>query len=113
MFDLEQAISEWRQQMISTGMRRREVLDELETHLRDDVEQQTRAGLAAQEAFARAVDRIGQAGTLRLEFAKIDESIWAARRRWKAAIIALTASLGAACVAWAFINAEQNLVGKI
>ena len=44
MFDLDQAIVAWRRQMIAAGFNSAETLDELESHLRDDVEQ-CRAGL--------------------------------------------------------------------
>ena len=38
MFDLEQAILEWRRQMTAGGIKAPEVLDELESHLHDDVD---------------------------------------------------------------------------
>jgi hypothetical protein len=39
MFNLEQAISEWRRQMIAVGIKTPVPLEELESHLREDVEQ--------------------------------------------------------------------------
>jgi hypothetical protein len=71
MFDLETAITEWRRQMQADGVKQPEVLDELESHLRDDVAQQTRAGWDARVAFESAALRIGQAALLRKEFAKV------------------------------------------
>jgi hypothetical protein len=47
------------------------VLNELESHLRDDVEHQTRSGAAAEQAFEAAARRIGHAGVLKHEFAKV------------------------------------------
>ena len=70
MFNLEQAVSEWRQQMIAAGVKSPAVLGELENHLREDVEQQTRIGLDAQRAFGNAAVRLGQAGVIKAEFAK-------------------------------------------
>src|SRR5215831_17706302 len=70
MFDLELAISKWRGGMRSAGLKTPTLLDELESHLRDEVEQQMRSGLSAQQAFETAIQRIGQARALKTEFAK-------------------------------------------
>jgi hypothetical protein len=72
MFSLDKAIAEWRQQMLAAGLKKGEALDELEDHLRDDIQQQIQAGLTTQRAFASAVERIGGAQALKSEFAKID-----------------------------------------
>jgi hypothetical protein len=45
-------------------------LEELESHLRDDVEQQMQSGLNAQQAFENSVQRIGHANKLKSEFKK-------------------------------------------
>src|SRR5438045_7910206 len=74
MFNLDHAIAEWRRQMSSGGIKSRHVLDELESHLREDVEQQMRSGAKLQKAFENAVRQIGQAGALRTEFAKISRT---------------------------------------
>ncbi len=60
MFNLEQAIAEWRRQMMAAGVKAPVPLEELESHLRDDVQQQMKSGTGAQEAFEAAVQRIGQ-----------------------------------------------------
>jgi len=83
MFNLEQAIAEWRMQMLAAGVKNPNVLDELESHLREDVEQQMRLGLSAEHAFAAAVRRIGQAGSLRREFAKVAGRKWVLLRKLK------------------------------
>jgi len=71
MFDLEQAITEWREEMRAQGIKVFETLDELESHLRDDVEQQTRCGSDVQRSFEAAVLRMGQTSTLQSEFQKV------------------------------------------
>jgi hypothetical protein len=71
MFDLEQAIAEWRGQMLAAGIRAPVPLEELEIHLRDELEQQVKSGLNAQQAFEIAVQRIGQAHALKKEFLKV------------------------------------------
>src|SRR5437667_4803166 len=73
MFDLEKAVAEWRQQMVAAGLQKREALDELEGHLREDIQQQIQAGLTTQRAFESAVERIGGAQALKCEFAKIGQ----------------------------------------
>jgi len=71
MFDLERAIAEWREQLASDGISPPEVLDELESHLRDDIEQQMRSGLSPQQAFNAALQRLGRRDALKTEFKRI------------------------------------------
>jgi len=71
MFNLEQAINEWRRQMTADGIKSSSVLDELENHLREDVERQIRSRIDQEQAFQAAVSRIGQSDLLKAEFAKI------------------------------------------
>jgi hypothetical protein len=72
MFDLNKAVEEWRQQMAAGGIKPAGVLDELEGHLREDVERQVQAGTGPQQAFELAVQRLGQAGALKVEFGRAD-----------------------------------------
>ncbi|HXR05248.1 MAG TPA: hypothetical protein VN836_11125 [Verrucomicrobiae bacterium] len=74
MFDLEQAIADWRRQMLAAGIETPVPLDELECHLREDVEEEVRSGINAQKAFEAAVQRIGQANVLKSEFKKVERS---------------------------------------
>lgn len=71
MFDLEQAISDWRRQMLAAEIKTPVPLEELESHLREDVEHRIREGLKAEQAFEIAVGKFGQAFTLKQEFGKI------------------------------------------
>src|SRR5712692_9163749 len=71
MFNLDHAIAEWRRQMLAAGIKSPVPLNELENHLRDDVEQQMRSGSGAQQAFEAAVQGIGQAAVLESEFDKV------------------------------------------
>jgi hypothetical protein len=68
MFNLEHAIADWRQKLLAAGIETPVPLEELELHLREDVERQMSAGLEASQAFALAVERIGEAGELKAEF---------------------------------------------
>ena len=61
MFNLEQAITEWRQRMLAAGLRSPVPLDELESHLRDEIERQVRAGAPA----AAQRDRVAMSASVR------------------------------------------------
>ena len=65
--------------MAASGIKSSEVLDELESHLREEVELQIRAGFDAQQAFEAAVQKIGQTNTLTAEFKKVGGSKWTLR----------------------------------
>jgi len=71
MFDLEMSIIEWRRTIARGGIQAPEVLAELESHLRDDVEQGMEDGMEAAQAFETATQRIGPAAALEGEFAKL------------------------------------------
>jgi hypothetical protein len=70
MFNLEQSIAEWRQQMLAAGIKSPVPLEELEIHLREEIEQQMKSGLNEQDAFNSTVQKIGEAGLLKMEFKK-------------------------------------------
>ena len=68
MFDLEQRIAEWRRQMQAAGIQPPARLDELEGHLRDDVQLQMKSGMDQERALEHAVATMGRAEPLRAEF---------------------------------------------
>jgi hypothetical protein len=70
MFSLEQTISEWRQQMLAAGIKSPVPLDELEVHVREEIERRMKTGLNEKEAFKTAAQKIGQARILKTEFKK-------------------------------------------
>ena len=70
MFNLEKAIASWRKQLSASGINSPAVLDELEDHLRLEMERQVEQGLAAHRAFDAAVQKIGTSKMLRAEFTK-------------------------------------------
>jgi hypothetical protein len=75
MFHLEQAIADWRQQMLAAGIES-VPLEELEAHLREEIEQQIKRGVREQHAFEFSLSQLGQAGPLKMEFQKIREDSW-------------------------------------
>jgi hypothetical protein len=72
MFNLDQEITKWRQQLVAGGITERDDLDELESHLRKDMEEQMRSGADVESAFKNAVRRMGAAGRLQEEFSKFE-----------------------------------------
>jgi hypothetical protein len=71
MFNLEQSIAGWRKQMLAAGIKTPALLEELESHLREEFERQTKMSLDGREAFDFAVQKIGRARVLKREFTKI------------------------------------------
>ena len=70
MFNLEQSIAEWRKQMLVAGIKSPVPLEELEIHLREEIERQIKSGMEVQQAFEMTVSQMGQAKELKTEFAK-------------------------------------------
>ena len=72
MFDVNEAIIRWREGLAQGEACGKSDLEELECHLREQIEELSRSGLSAEEAFWIAVHRIGETGSLTREFAKIN-----------------------------------------
>ena len=70
MFNLEQAIADWRQQMLGAGIKTPVPLEELENHLREEIEQQIKSGLNEHNAFEISIRQIGSPKALKREFKK-------------------------------------------
>jgi len=83
MFNLEQSISEWRRQMRAVGVKNPEIVDELESHLREDMARRMQSGESEEQAFENAVQGVGQASLLQHEFAKLSPKKWAWLRQFK------------------------------
>src|SRR6266850_1298158 len=86
MFNLEQSISEWRGQMLSAGVKNPDIVDELESHLREDCARRVQSGESEEQAFEGAVQGIGQASVLKHEFAKLSGKNGTWLRRLKGAM---------------------------
>ena len=57
--------------MAAGGIKSTEVLDELESHLREELERQLRSGVDEEHAYESAVGGIGEVTALKAEFAKL------------------------------------------
>jgi len=85
-FPLEERIGEWRQYFMKRQAIRSADVEELEDHLRTEVEALRQAGLHDDEAFLVAVKRLGDLDSVSREFAReYSERLWkqlvVARRR--------------------------------
>ena len=58
--------------MLAAGIKTPVPLEELEIHLREEIERQTGAGLSETEAFKASVQKIGPAQIVQNEFRKVD-----------------------------------------
>jgi hypothetical protein len=87
MFNLEQAIADWRQQMLAAGIKAPVPLEELEIHLREEIEQQMKTGFSEQHAFEISISQLGQAKSLKTEFGKIRVENWNPPLAWAAWIL--------------------------
>ena len=74
MFNLEASITEWRKQMLANGIQAPVPLEELESHLREDVARRIAAGQREEQAFELAAQQIGGAGLIKTEFKKIQRN---------------------------------------
>ena len=90
MFNLEESIAEWRQQMLAAEIKTPALLEELENHLREEIEQQVKSGLDEQKAFQISIQEMGEVKFIKLEFKKIETENWnrpLARAAWALFVI--------------------------
>ena len=98
MFKLEQSILDWRAQMLATGIKTPAPLDELEIHLREEIEQQLKSGLSEQIAFEISARKIGRVKMLQKEFQKIKRPFMKNTLKHPSAFLPITMSLLAVAV---------------
>ncbi|MHC4744052.1 MAG: permease prefix domain 1-containing protein [Planctomycetota bacterium] len=104
MFDLNEQITKWRTSLAESEKCSKADIDELENHLREEIDNLTPAGLSQQEAFAIAKGRLGDTASLEDEFAKVNGGyMFRNRLFWMAA--GAFAYLVAGCLAGASGNA--------
>jgi hypothetical protein len=76
MFDLNQHVRSWRQTAAGTLGDHKELLDELEAHLRDEFDRLTSSGQSAGDAWDAATRNLGNPQKLAGEFAKLHSRYW-------------------------------------
>lgn len=101
-FDLNRAIVSWRQTLSGSPAVHAEDLDELESHLRDAVEELEGTGLSDEEAFLVSAHRLGPTKPIEAEFGKVNLSgVWLYRVLWM--LIGVQA--------WALFTGASRFVG--
>ena len=70
MFDLNRQIDLWKQTLRANAACSTDELEELESHLREELEAMIAAGLSQEEAFAKSISRLGDPHAVCREFAK-------------------------------------------
>jgi CubicO group peptidase (beta-lactamase class C family) len=92
--DLEASIAAWRKRLLAAGLDTPELLDELESHLRDGIEAQLGDGLSEEQAFTSAAQKIGVPAEIREEFVKAaaeqEERLW---RRGQISLLVLAGAV--------------------
>ncbi|HEY8751742.1 MAG TPA: cytochrome c biogenesis protein CcsA [Tepidisphaeraceae bacterium] len=94
MFDLDQSIAAWRNSLPEQFRSRIQLLDELEQHLRDDIDRRIASGASPAEAWNSALTQLGSLETLSNEFAKLDKRMWAPAWIATAVLLLVVASVG-------------------
>jgi hypothetical protein len=74
MHNLETLIDEWRK--AASRSVSAELMEELESHLRENTEELVRAGMDVPDAFERAVTELGSVAAISSELRKIEEPLW-------------------------------------
>ena len=77
MFDLEKQIGLWRHHLQLRGSLSESDIDELESHLRDEMDDLKKSGLSDDEAFLLSVKRLGNIDMISREYSKVNtENVW-------------------------------------
>ncbi len=77
MFDLESNIRSWSDHLRSSGKLKENDVMELESHLRDEIDDLTESGLTQDEAFIISIKRLGNVNAISSEYSKINmTSFW-------------------------------------
>jgi hypothetical protein len=83
MFTVEQAVENWKNDLRQKQTVMESDIEELESHLRDEMERLAPLGLTEEEAFVIATRRIGDTTQMASEFAKVNTAaIWRNRFFW-------------------------------
>lgn len=70
-FDLDRAVASWRQRMRAAHALLKDDLDELESHIRDHVDELVAEGASPRDAFFAATARVGSTGEVEREYRKV------------------------------------------
>ena len=96
MFDMNKALQQWRNDLTKAESCETADVDEMHSHLIDQIEALIASGLSQEESFWIATHRLGDNSCLQREFAKVNSSaIWSRRALWM-----ITGILAFVTVSW-------------
>jgi len=72
MFDLEWNVRQWSDYLRSKGKLKDADIQELESHLRDEIEELVTTGLSSEESFIISLKRLGNVNAVSMEYSKIN-----------------------------------------
>jgi len=107
MSEVERLVAGWRERMVARGTFSPEDLDELELHLRSEIDLLGDQGLSAEEGFLVAARRLGEPEALGSEYAKVHPwATWRAPVYWMATgvLLFLCVQLCASFAGFAALN---------
>ncbi|MBN2183568.1 MAG: hypothetical protein JW715_16785 [Sedimentisphaerales bacterium] len=87
MFELNEKIKTWRSGLAGQQSFEKTDIDELENHLREEIELLTLSELTEEEAFMVAAHRLGRSDSLSEEYAKVNTSILWRKRLSRVGIV--------------------------
>lgn len=74
MFELNEQIEKWRNSLIASKSFQMQDIDELESHLRDEIDELSDTKLSPEEVFVIAINRLGYIDNLAGEYAKVNRN---------------------------------------
>jgi len=83
MFDLDKEIKKWRKELRKNEAIEDGYVEELESHLRDEIDRQLNEGLSRGEAFKRAVEEIGEVENIGAEYYKTNTRRLSGKPPWQ------------------------------
>ena len=107
MFNVEEEIKGWRRQLRASGIQSSEILDELESHLRDQIEEHMQSGKSAETAFKLALAQMGHSIPLGEEFSKL--GVTGPQRRPKYLLLFSLSASGLILLSTTWMALEQGL----
>lgn len=99
--------------MIAAGIKSADALDELESHLREDIERRMRSTTTEQQAFEEAVRQMGKVDQLKLEFGKVERLRPAVRPRLINLGCAGIGAFVAAAMGWFLLESGATPAGQL
>ncbi len=97
MFDLEKEIKRWRKSLLKSESMEDGYIEELESHLREEIKRLRESGLSEEESLKRANDQMGQPDSIGDEYFKTDVRDVPGRALW-------TSSRFMPALAWSYLK---------